>query len=266
MSSSLLGFDMIESRSAGLGRTVHLADPTAAGLTNAPSDRLEGSTGLLEAGYHRRFELADLDNLFLAGAYRHRRLTLAFAASQFGHTDLYAEQLLKGSLTYHWRSFSLAASLSALQIQIGHGYGGLRAATVGLGAFYSRSGALASLAVDNLTRPRLIDNGLQREPTYTLLAQIQGRAAYSFTGRIRSRKGQKPQLGLGQIIRLHRRSSFFWGVGTEPLEYGGGIEINVPLGSITYAASVHPVLGLSHTVTISYRLSHRTKSQGDDFD
>ena len=257
-------FDVHDSRAGGLGRGVLLSRPTAVNLVNTATDGLSRGAGMFETGYYRRYELADLDDLFLAGAWRYRQMTMAVAVSQFGKTDLYAEQLLKGAVAVHYRRISLGIMLSAMQVQFGNGYGNLRTATVGLAGGLSAAKFTAALSSDNLTRPRLIEGGVPYEPTHTLLVEYHGVEAFSFTGRVRVENHQKPQFGLGQSIRLFNRSAFFWGVGTAPVEYGGGIEIDIPFGAVTYAANIHPVLGLSHTVTLVWK-SRRDHKGGDDF-
>ena len=257
-------FDVHDSRNGALGRGMLLSNPTAMNLTSVATNALERGAGMFEAGFHRRYELSDLDYLFLAGAWRYRQVTVALAASQFGKADLYAEQLLKGSATVHYRRFSFGMSLSAMQVQIGNGYGGLRAATFGLTGGMSLKRFTVAFNSDNLTRPRLIDGAIPYEPTHTLLAEYHGVEAFSFVGRVRVQKLQKPQFGLGQLIRLSRNSAFIWGVGTAPVEYGGGIEIDVPFGAVTYVANIHPVLGLSHTVTLVWK-SRPHRKGGDDF-
>jgi len=265
LAANVAGVDMMQSRSLGMGRTVLLSQPTATDLINAPVPVPDSGGVMIEVGYHRRFELADLDHLFLASAYHKSRITVGFGVSQFGRSELYAEQLLKGSLTYHLQSISLGGSVSAMQVQIGNGYGRLQAATYGLGLAWSKSKFLFSLTGDNLSRPKLVDNGTPLNRMYTLFTEFQGPSAYSITGRIRWETGQKPQFGLGQVIRLSKQSSFFWGVATEPLEYGGGIEINIPVGSISYATSVHPVLGFSHSVSVVFRPTGRQSDEEDGF-
>lgn len=263
---SAAAFDLKDSRAGGLGRAVLLSYPTAANLVNLYGDSLPRGATQFDAGYNRRFELADLDYLFVAGAWQYRQVTFAAGASQFGKTDLYAEQLLKGSLAFHYRDWTFGVSPSAMQIQIGNNYGTLRAATVGLGAALKATLFRASVVADNLTRPRFLDNGDRTRPTYTLLTEYRGRRAFSLVGRLRAEPRQKPQYGLGQWISLSQQAAFFWGVASAPLEYGGGLEIDIPFGSIAYAATIHPVLGMSHTVTLSYRSWHRKHSGEDGFD
>ncbi|MCP4685586.1 MAG: hypothetical protein GY867_09065 [bacterium] len=265
LASGAEALELITPRGTGMGRTVSLSRPSAAWQVNVPTRGLAPGDWSLEGGYNRRFELADLDHLFLATAARWRQLTVAVGASQFGKTELYAEQLLKGSLAFHYDSLSVAASVSAMQVQLGNNYGQLRAVTAGIGLSYRYRRLLLAATADNLTRPALTDYSDKIQPVYGLYAELVGKEAYSVSGRVTLEDLQKPRFGLGQIIRLSRRGSFFWGVSTSPMEFGGGLEVNIPSGSLTYATSVHPVLGFSHTVSFAYGSSRRTSKGADEF-
>jgi hypothetical protein len=259
-------FDLRDSRYGGLGRCALLSQPTAANLVNLAGDGQPTDGAQIEAGYNRRFELADLDYVFLAGSCRYQQVTFALGASQFGKSDLYAEQLLKGSIAVRYHAFSFGLAPSAMQIQIGNGYGTLRAATLGVGATCTGRVFKVNVSADNLTQPRLLDDGDQIQPYYTLMTEYFGHQAFSLTGRVRAEEGQKPQFGLGQWIRLSPQSAFFWGVGGEPTEYGGGLELGIPVGSLTYAVGIHPVLGMTHTITLTYHPGRARSSSEGEFD
>lgn len=265
MSTVAIGYDMIDSRALGLGRTVDLDAPSPTSLLRAPSSALKSDDWMIETGYHRRFELADLDDLFVVGAWRKKSFTLAFGASQYGKTDLYAEQLLKGTALFHWRDFTLGGTLSAMQVKIGDGYGDLRAASFGFGLGYRRGIVRLAFTADDLGSPSLAVGSLEEPREYRLYAQVMSHKSYSFTGLVDWEAGEKTQLGLGQIIKLSRNASLFWGIASEPLEYGGGLEIKIPVGAVTYATSVHPTLGFSHTITVSFSPSLKSRGGGDDF-
>ena len=243
-----------------------LSRPNAVNLVNLSGDGRTSGAYQFDIGYNRRFELADLDYFFIAGAWRHRQVTIALGAAQFGKSDLYAEQLLKGSISVTYRAFTLGVAPSALQIQIGNGYGALRAAALGAGATYSARTFMVNVVADNLTSPKLLEHGGSFKPTYTLVSEYFGHRAFSVVGRVRAESGQNPQFGLGQWIRLNERSAFFWGVAGEPTEYGGGVEIDMPFGAATYAVAIHPVLGLTHTVTVSYQSKRAKSTHGGEFD
>jgi hypothetical protein len=259
-------FELRDSRYGGLGRCALLSQPTSANLVNLAGDGRPIDGAQIEAGYNRRFELADLDYVFLAGSYRYRQVTFALGASQFGKSELYAEQLLKGSIAVRYRAFSFGVAPSAMQIQIGNDYGTLHAATVGVGATCTGRVFKINVCADNLTRPRFLDVDDRIQPYYTLMTEYFGHQAFSLTGRVRAEEGQKPQFGLGQWIRLSPQSAFFWGVAGQPTEYGGGLELGLPVGSLTYAVGIHPVLGMTHTITLTYHPGRVRSLTGDEFD
>jgi hypothetical protein len=258
-------YDLMSPRETGMGRTVVLSSPTAANLVNGAGVGIGQGQWRLDGGYNRRFELAELDQVYLAGAWRWRQVVLAAGVQQFGKADLYAEQLLKGAIAYRNDSLSVGLSLSAIQVQLGNGYGTLRAATVGAGVSYRRGRFIGALTADDLTSPRLITGARPARPSYSALVEMFGYGSYSITGRVTLQNCQRPQFGLGQIISLSGHGSLFWGFGTAPTEYGGGIEIYIPSGSLSYATSVHPVLGFTHTVSFSYGSALTRAKKGDRF-
>lgn len=259
-------FDLMTPRGIGMGRTVPMSMSSATGQLNLPARGLERGGWIIEGGYNRRFELSDLDQLFLAAAWRWEQMTFALGVSQFGKSDFYAEQTLKGSLSFQYDSLSVSLSASGLQVQLGNNYGRLRAASIGAGLSYRWRRLLVAVTADNLTHPKLTDYSERFESAYNLYTEVMGKGgAYSITGRLTMENLQKPQFGLGQIIRLSRHGSFFWGIASAPLEFGGGLEVNIPSGSLTYATSVHPVLGFSHTVSFTYGSTRRKARKTDEF-
>jgi hypothetical protein len=258
-------FDLLTPRGLGMGRTVPLSLPSATAQVNLPTRGLADGDWHLEGGYNRRFELGDLDHFFLASALRWRQVTFAVGASQFGNAELYAEQILKGSLAFQYDSLSIGASVSVMQVQLGNSYGQLRAVTAGIGLSYRWRQLLVAVSADNLTRPKLTESSEGISPVYSLYTELMGKGAYSVTGRVTLEELQKPQFALGQVIHLSRRGSFFWGVSSAPLEFGGGLEVFIPSGSLAYATSVHPVLGFSHTVSFTYGTPRKTPKGTDEF-
>ncbi len=205
-------FDMRDARYGGLGRSSLLSRPNAVNLVNLAGDGLVSGAYQIDMGYNRRFELADLDYMFVAGAWKYRQMTVALGASQFGKSELYAEQLLKGSIAVRYHAFTFGVAPSAMQVQIGNGYGTLRAATLGAGVTFSVRSFKVNLVADNLTSPKLFDHSAATKPTYTLVSEYFGHRAFSVTGQVRAEDGQPPSSvwgnGSGCLIAVH--SSGAW--------------------------------------------------------
>ena len=265
MTGQATAFEFVTTHGLGMGETAMLSRSSASSLVSLPAGGIKPGEWLVETGYSRRFEMRDLDRPFVAAAYRRQRLSAAVGLSQFGRGDLYAEKTLKSTLVYQLDSVSVGVSLSGMMVDIGGGYGGLRAATFGLGAAYRSGRWFVAIAADNLTSPRLAENSVAMEPVYSLYGELIGKGSFSVTGRATLQDCERPQYGLGQWLRLSGESAFFWGISTAPLEFGGGIELHILDAAISYATSVHPVLGFSHTIAVAYR-SHKSGEQEEGFD
>lgn len=257
----------MRSNGNGMGQTVSIRQSSASDLLTLPTGALNSRDWLLETGYNRQFELKDFDQFFIVGASRYKSFTAAFGLQQFGSADLYREQTMKLALGYSYDSLTVGMSWSGMQIDFGDGedfY--FRASTIGAGASYRTRLFYFGLAADNLTSPKLYEYAVPIEPIYSLYTEVIGLQSFAVTGRITWEKFQKPQLALGQRVALAERSSFIWGISTEPLTFGGGIELYVAKAAITYAANYHPVLGLSHTVTVATGRLFQRKRASHDFD
>ena len=251
MSSVTSAFDLPSPRSFGMGQTAVLSRSMAAEALNIGHGLEQPGDWSFDIGYVRRFEMKDLDRVYVFGAGRWRAITVGFGAAQFGRTDLYAEQTIKGTLAVQWRRLTFGGSVSAMQIEIGNNYGGLRAATFGVSMAYRHPEFVLALVGDDLNRPSFIEGSPEREPKGDLYGEYTGARGYTLAGHIRVEHLQAPRFGIGQTIRLSDKGGLFWGLATNPLEFGGGIEIFIPSGALTYATSVHPVLGFTHAVTLS---------------
>lgn len=234
-----------------MGRAVILSRSSASELLAVPAGGLGVGQGLVEIGFGRAFEMSELDNLYVAGAYSFGSITTAVGFSQFGHSDLYMEQTARLSLACRRDSLTVAVTFSGVQVSFGGGYERLNAAALGCGLSYRTRRVITAVTGENLTAPSLDGNSHEINPVYSGYAELVGPGPYSLTGRVTLEREEKPQFALGQKIDLSTKAAFFWGITTAPLKYGGGLEVDFNGRSLTYAASYHPTLGLSQTVALS---------------
>jgi len=235
-----------------MGQTVMLSRSTPTALVSVPSGGLVDGEWRIESGYNRLFDMAEFDEFFVAGAYRYHPVTAAFGLSKFGKSDFYSELRGKFSLAGHYRQFAAGLNVSGLLVQFGRGYGDVSQVTMGAGLSVRTKRFFASITGDNLTSPKLYDNAVAYDSYYSLYTEVIGKQSFSINGLIRLEGGEKPQFGLGQKIFIARQAAIFWGISTNPTQYGSGLELQYEGGSISYAFSNHPVLGISHTIAVSY--------------
>lgn len=246
-----------------MGQTVVLSNPTASSLLLVPCGGLGRQRGKIELGILRKFEMKDLDQGYLVGAYRFGSFTYSLGLTQFGYGDYYAERMVRLSGCYHLKSLTFGVSGSLKQIDFGGRYANLSAGSIGLGFSYRTGRVVIAGVVEDVNRPRLDQFSEKLRPKYTLYAELIGRGSYSVTGKITFQDTEKPGFGLGQRITLSSMAAVFWGVSTAPIIYGGGLELIHKRSLITYATSYHPTLGFSHTVSLGFMIG-KTGSAAND--
>jgi len=258
-------FELISSQGNGLGQTAILSYPNASTLVNIPSGGLPIGKWNIEAGFNRQFDLSDLDQVFLAGAYRHGKFTGALGFSQFGKRNFYKEITAKMTVGYQVDSLQVGLSISGLGVYFGEGYGRFSTQAFGLGISYRMNKYFIAFTADNLNSPKFYDNAVSFKSVYSTYAEVIGLGRHSLTAKMTFEKYQKPIFGFGQKLYISDRGAFFWGISTEPIQYGGGVEFNFGDWMISYATSYHTVLDFSHTITFSYGLIRPSKKDKDGF-
>lgn len=264
--SATIAIDMASSRGLGQGRTISFRESSATELLAAPTGSFVSGQWMVEAGFDRKYELSDFDQFFLAGAYRRGFVTVALGLSQMGGTDLYREQTIRMMTSGQYRAFSAGFVLSGKQVDITGGYDQLRAHAFGFAASFRSRHVYIGTTFDNLNKPTLYKGAVPDNPVYAAYAEVVGHRSFSFTGRVTVEETEETQIALGQRIGLGDYTTFFWGLGTKPVEYGAGVELRWGEHAFTYAASYHPTLGLSFTVTLSTGGGRPPKQKADEFE
>jgi hypothetical protein len=254
---SAYGYDLEAGRRLGLAGGIMLSEPQAADLLACPVALIESNQILAEAGYRRLYELSELDKVYLAGGYRTGNFTFGLGFSQFGQRNYYVEQVVRGTAAYRYSHFSGGVLMSAklLDIDKDERKVSLSAASVGLAAGVYYKSYYLGIAADNLNRPRLDDNRDPERMTLNLYGQVKGMTAFSVTGRVFWEEDEKAIFSIGQYFHLPGDNAVFVGVQSDPLSYGGGIDISYAGFGITYAVAHHPVLGFTHNVSLTFSYS-----------
>jgi len=248
-------YDIFGGMQNGMGGTVMFTSPDASALLNCPAGLINDRQIVFETGWNRKYELSDLDRVFIAAGYRYKQFTAVFGFSQMGESDYYSEKILKFNLAYRAKHYSAGLLTSGRIVEIGIDIGRLQAASIGLcaGVHYGRYHV--GIVVDDINKPEIDDILHGENIKYNIYAEIDGGTIHSITGRLIFEKYEKPRVSLGQHIQLTGRNSLFWGLSHNPLTYGGGVRVLYSGASLTYSVSYHPALGFTHDVSITYATS-----------
>lgn len=246
-------FDL--GRRNGMGGTVLLSDPGGIDFLSCPTGMMTKGQPVFESGFQRKFELSDLDLGFLAGGYRSNNFSAMIGLSQFGKSNYYVEQNFKSALSYMYKYYTTAVIIGGRRVEIGSTARKISLSSISLGFAAGVNYKIyhLGLTLENINQPKLHENAIAEKTKYNMYAEIEGKGSYSLTGRLTLEKYEKPIISLGQYIRLYEHHALFWGISNNPLIYGGGIELSYSVFNFTYAASFHPVLGLTHNISFGYR-------------
>jgi hypothetical protein len=265
--SAVGAFDFVDVHALGSGQTAALSQASPGCLVNNPGVGFDVGGARFEVGYTRRYDLADLDRLHLAVAARRGAFSAAAGISQFGKSSLYSERIAKAMVSVERGKFSFGLTGSAMEVQFGNNYGRFNAVTFGGGMGVRTPHLLVSLSADNLTRPGLYSGVQEYARSGVINLELLTTRKLSLMVRTVMTENERPRAGLGQRIPLAKSSALYWGVSARPLEYGGGIDIGTKRLVFSYAASIHPVLGFSHTVSLGLGTKPRKidlPDSGDD--
>lgn len=252
IATAAAAFEFVPTTGVGTGRTIQLSAPGPGDLLNVSIGASEAKWWRVETGLGRSYDLRDLDQVFAVGGYRRGSVTAAFGYSQFGHSDLYSEKLVKGSVALQRRSLSFGISGSFMSLGFGGGYKGLNATSFGLGAGWIYRRWQFAASVDDLNSPSFSDSDPSRPPRFSLHGEFVSGKSYSLLGRMTLQKNEPSQFGAGQCILLRSTSAILWGFTTSPFTFGAGIELGLGASRLTYSANYHSVLGLTQLISVSY--------------
>ncbi len=254
MATAANALEPITPESRALGGAVVLSAPSASTLAFVPTGAMLYKQWTFDASFDRRYELKDLDQLAIAGAYRLSPVIFSLAFSQFGEPTLYTEWSTRLGAAVCVDSFSIGLYVTEMIIGIGNFWDRSRYTTCGAGISFRSAYVLAALTGDNLISPKPYESAVPKEPYYTfyLEARRGSNSTYSLTGRVTVEDGQKPQYGIGQKVQVSSLGSLMMGVSTAPFEFGGGVVLHFSGFSLTWSANNHPDLGLSYTVGLGY--------------
>lgn len=265
LTGSACAYDFLTSRGTSLGQATLLSEPTPSEFLNLPTGSLKIGEYRVETALNRAFDLKDLDQFMLAGAWRKGRYSFAAGFSQFGKSELYAEQTAKLTLAAHFDSLTVALGGSYRILGFGGDYDNLSAATVHLSGEYRHRRFIAVVGADNITSPSFNDGSPATKPLWVTEIEYRGTRNLSVLGRVQLQDLERPRFSLGQYIGLGNTAALMLGVATAPTQIGGGVEFSFKGGRLTYGASVHPVLGLSQTISISLGNRQKQTGEGDEF-
>ncbi|HOP07418.1 MAG TPA: hypothetical protein PLF13_09020 [candidate division Zixibacteria bacterium] len=241
---SAQSFEVESTTNEALGGAVILSQPRPADcLTVLSCSAPEGLS--FQVDYLQQYEMKEFTTYAAAVEYRRSRLVAAFGVSQFGRSDLFIDQTLRGMLGWAGRSLAVGIILSGRRLEFGGGYGSLRAAAAGVGCSYRFGSCFVGMTADNLNRPVFVDTSPAEPRRLSLFAEYARPGDFQIVARLISEEDQETRIAVGQQIALSSKARILWGVHSAPFEYGGALQLTAGGFELTFAVNYHPVLGFT---------------------
>jgi hypothetical protein len=255
-------FTVPTDRGLGMGGTVLLSKTSASTLVSIPIGGIENRTLKIDLFAERFFNVPALDQGGVAMAYRYGVVTGVIGMSQLGFSGLFAERTIRAGAGWRFAAFALGGTVSLRSLTFDDQYDGVTAATASGCVSYRTRRLLGAISVENISEPKFSDASASFERVYHAYLEVIGIGSFSLTGRATVEKYQKPQFALGQLFEVSRFGALFWGVSSEPLQYGGGVDLIWRQSRVTYAGSYHPTLGFSHQLSLSLSIGFTAPANG----
>jgi hypothetical protein len=246
--------------SPGLGGCLPLSEPSAFDLLAVPCGRRTGSGVAVDLFNYDRYQLSELEQNGAAGAIFNDKYTLAAGITQFGKSELYQETAERITLGRRFGKLAVSFNATMNSIEFGGSYSSLHSFSLGAGSYFETKSVSLGIGVDQLNSPRLSVGSPELRPNFTGYFEAQPKKSYSILARVTRQSGRKTQYGVGQLVKLPYQVRLYWGISTEPLIYGAGLEFFAYKAFITCTASYHPVLGLSRMIAISFRAGGKQRN------
>jgi len=178
------GYDIEGGLQSGMAGNVLFTVPSASGFLICPSNGLSSGKYAAETGWSRKYELSDLDKVSFMAAYRHNNISGAIGVSQFGTAGYYTDMIIRATFSYHYDKLTTSLLTSGEIMEFGDNLGKYKAAAVGLGLSYSYSNYFFGLTVDNLNKPKIVENRDGENILAKLFVEVDGGERHPTAGRV----------------------------------------------------------------------------------
>ncbi|HKK20324.1 MAG TPA: hypothetical protein VJ983_02550 [candidate division Zixibacteria bacterium] len=260
VSQSTRAVDFTSPMTPGLGGCLPLSEPSAFDLLMVPCGRRSGSRFAVDLFNYDRYQLSEFEQYGAAGAIYGDKYALAIGVTQFGWSELYQETAERIAIGRRFGQFAVSLDGTVNSIEFGDNYSSLHSFSLGAGSYFEMKSVSLGIGVDQINSPGPIEGSPELPPKFTVYFEAWPQKSYSILARATRQSGQKTQYGAGQLVKLPYSVRLYWGISTEPLIYGAGLEFFAYKAFITCTASYHPVLGLSRMIAISFRAGGKQRN------
>ena len=235
----------------------------------AMSDYPFASTGrriVFQTSYRSLYGLKELtDNRAALGITR-GRTGGGMAVSTFGEAGYFHQLGLSVFASYRQDSLSVGGAVIYSKLSFNDKYDYLSSVTANAGLAYRRNNLYGYLLTRSFNQPKYYVASAPVMPEAEI--GISYKSSEGLDSRVKTLfiRHQKPTAELSQSVRLNEYARLNWALVLLPARFGGGLQLEKGQFGFDYKLSHHPVLGLTHTVMLTWWKGASSAGREDDSD
>lgn len=233
-----------------------LSNPSSTAMIAIPGLVATNSGYLFDIGWERKFQLKELDRMYLSTSMTTSFGSMSVGFDQFGLTDLYSEKTARLTLSHSFGNVGGGILLEGSQVSFARGYQSLSKASVGCGISASFSKLAFAIAGYDLNSPSYDSHSPATPRNGRIYAEYSGANRATASAYLGVTEKSKPQFGFGQRLSISESADLLFGAETLPTEYSAGLLFSHGKSLFSYAATYHADLGISHLMSIGFGLGH----------
>jgi hypothetical protein len=242
-------------RSADLvanGGCPSLSNPSSSAMISIPGLTSSESGYSFDVGWERKYQLKELDQMYLSGTMVTPVGSVSAGFDQFGTTGLYREKTARLVFSHLFNNVGGGILAEGSQVSFQEGYGSLSRFSLGCGLSTTYSNLTVAVAGYDLNSPSYADGSLATSPNGRIYLEYSGAHHATASAYLKCADQSKPQFGVGQRLNISSSADLLFGAETLPTEYSAGILLKHGNGVFSYAATYHADLGISQSMSIGF--------------
>lgn len=206
---------------------------------------------VFETSYRSLYDMKELTDNRAAIAFGSGKVTCGAGMASFGEPGYFHQLGLAGFGSFKRKNLAAGGAIVYSRISFSEKYGYLSSVIINLGLAYSRNRITLFAVSRSLNQPRYYAGGRPVLPEAEIGVSYTSREGLDSQAKALFVRYQKPTAELSQSFRLSGHARISWAMVLQPARFAAGLHLEKSHLGFVYRISHHPVLGLTHTVTLS---------------
>lgn len=204
-----------------------------------------------ETSYRSLYGLKELTENRAGAAFCMKPLIFGVVFSSFGQAGYYHQSSGAVSLSAKMASFRFGMAVLHKRISFSESYAAVSLVSLTAGVSYTRRNISVYGVTRNMNQPSYTSGSRSQRPEAEFGFLYQSSNGLANLIQALFVRQNKPTAAIGQMFPLADIVDIHWLLVLSPVRFGGGLRITKDPLIITYRYSHHPVLGATHTISLT---------------